>query len=77
MKRRNTWGKIKEMKYRITLIEHEEGVSVSCPALPGCHSQGSTRDEAVENIKDAIREWLAAESDEAESVSVSEVEVTV
>jgi predicted RNase H-like HicB family nuclease len=52
------------MKYRVTLIEHEDGVSVSCPALRGCHSQGKTREEALTNIKEAIREWLAAESDE-------------
>jgi len=31
------------MRYRVTLIEHEDGVSVSCPALRGCHSQGKTR----------------------------------
>lgn len=65
------------MKYQITMIEHEEGVSVSCPSLPGCHSQGATREEALENIKDAIREWLAAQTDEAEKVTISEVEVTV
>ena len=65
------------MKYQITLIEHEEGIAVSCPSLPGCHSQGGTREEALENIKDAIREWLAAETDEAENVTVSEVEVTI
>src|SRR6266404_1595926 len=32
------------MKYRGTLIKHEDGVSVSCPALRGCHSQGKTRE---------------------------------
>ena len=38
------------MQYRIILRESEEGWSVSCPALPGCHSQGASRVEAVENI---------------------------
>jgi predicted RNase H-like HicB family nuclease len=65
------------MKYRVTLIEHEEGVSVSCPALRGCHSQGKTREEALANIQEAIREWLAAEADEAKLFKVSEAEVAI
>ena len=47
------------MKYRVVLIESEEGYAVSCPALRGCHSQGSTVDEALANIKEAILDWLA------------------
>jgi len=46
------------MKYKVILVESEEGFAVSCPQLRGCHSQGETIDEALENIKDAIREWL-------------------
>jgi predicted RNase H-like HicB family nuclease len=61
-------------EYRVTLIEHEEGVSVSCPALKGCHSQGQTREEALVNIREAIREWLAAE---AKLFKVSEAVVAV
>jgi len=63
--------------YRVTLIEHDDGVSVSCPALKGCHSQGRTREEALENIREAIREWLAAEADEARLFKVSDAEVAV
>jgi predicted RNase H-like HicB family nuclease len=65
------------MKYRVTLIEHEEGVSVSCPALRGCHSQGKNREEALVNIKEAIREWLAAETDESKLFKISEAEVAI
>jgi predicted RNase H-like HicB family nuclease len=33
---------------------------ISCPSLPGCHSQGKTQAEALENIKDAIAGYIAA-----------------
>ena len=45
---------------------------MSCPVLPGCHSQGTTREEAVENIKTAIREWLQVEAEEAGVTKVEE-----
>jgi len=51
------------MKYRIVLIETEEGYSVGCPSLPGCWSQGSTRAEALLNIQDAIREVLEVQEE--------------
>lgn len=50
------------MKYRIVLIKSDEGYSVSCPALPGCRSQGKNESEAIANIGDAIREYLAAKA---------------
>ncbi|MCX7011758.1 MAG: type II toxin-antitoxin system HicB family antitoxin [Candidatus Sumerlaeota bacterium] len=52
------------MQYRVVLIESEEGFAIRCPALKGCHSQGRTKEEALENIREAIREWLGAEKDE-------------
>lgn len=52
------------MQYRVVVIESDEGFAVSCPALPGCHSQGATHDEALANIREAIVLWLeVAEED--------------
>jgi predicted RNase H-like HicB family nuclease len=52
------------MKYSVTLVESAEGWAVWCDALPGCCSQGATRDEAMANIREAIAEYLAARSAE-------------
>lgn len=46
--------------YHITMVESDEGVAVWCDDLPGCCSQGETRTAAVANIKEAIREYMAA-----------------
>lgn len=52
------------MTFMITITTDEDGmVIVECPAIPGCVSQGATRDEAERNITDAIRETLAARRD--------------
>ena len=48
------------MRYKVVLHRTEEGISVSVPALPGCWSEGDTEPEALANIQDAIREYLAA-----------------
>ena len=47
------------MKFRIIIEQDENGVYVvTCPALPGCISQGKNREEALANIKDAIQGYL-------------------
>lgn len=49
------------MQYRILIEQDEGGIFVAeCPALPGCISQGRTRKEALENIQDAIRGYIAS-----------------
>jgi predicted RNase H-like HicB family nuclease len=48
------------MQYPVILEHSEEGFAVSVPGLPGCHSQGATEQEALENIADAIREYRLA-----------------
>jgi len=65
------------MNYKVRLQESEEGYSVSCPGLPGCWSQGATEEEALENIRDAIQEYLAAVDELVKDADVREVEVTV
>ena len=47
------------MKFRIVIEQDEDGAFVaSCPSLPGCHSQGSTRSEAMANIREAMVGYL-------------------
>ncbi|MFP4282129.1 MAG: type II toxin-antitoxin system HicB family antitoxin [Opitutales bacterium] len=65
------------MNYRVRLIESEEGWAVSCLDLPGCHSQGDTREEALENIREAIRLWLEVEAEECGVKSIEATEVIV
>lgn len=65
------------MRYRIAVHRSEEGFSVSVPGLPGCWSQGATDVEAVENIKDAIREYLAVVEEQLQGEEIREIEVAV
>ena len=65
------------MKYRIALRQTEEGYSVSCPALPGCWSQGATEQEAVDNIRSAIQEYLAARDEVFRDGEIRQLEITV
>lgn len=59
------------MKYRVVLQESDEGFAASAPALPGCHSQGLTEPEALENIADAVREYLAAREELARDAGLT------
>jgi predicted RNase H-like HicB family nuclease len=45
----------------------DRGFVVSVPALPGCWSQGATRDEAMANIREAIQGWLEAAQEKCDS----------
>ena len=47
------------MKYRVLIEQDEDGMYVAeVPSLPGCISQGQTREEAVENVREAIAAYL-------------------
>ena len=69
------------MKYPVILIPSEEGFAVGCPALPGCWSQGKTREDALTNIREAIQLWLEVAQEDARNEAGREAgtlaEVTV
>jgi predicted RNase H-like HicB family nuclease len=65
------------VRYRIALHKADEGYSVSVPGLPGCWSQGATEEEAVENIRDAIREYLSVVEEQLRGEDVREIEVSL
>ena len=69
-----------QMNLKVVIEEDTEdgGFIVSCPALPGCHSEGETVEEALVNIKDAIQGCLAVLNKRAQlSQSVRVMEITV
>jgi len=70
------------MKFAITFEQGEGGyIVVSCPILPGCHSQGRTKEEAIANIREAIQAYIASMRKHVEPIpfitEVEEVEVAV
>ena len=69
------------MIFHVSLETAEDGwIVATCPALPGCVSQGRDEKEALENIKEAITAWMWAEDQKAVSSMPAEappVSVTV
>ncbi|MBI5596999.1 MAG: type II toxin-antitoxin system HicB family antitoxin [Elusimicrobia bacterium] len=63
--------------YHAVLETTEMGYTVHCPELRGCWSQGRTKEEALENIKDAIETYLASMKDVLRKKDVRTVKVTV
>jgi predicted RNase H-like HicB family nuclease len=61
-----------QRRYTVILEPDEPGYHVYCPILPGCHSCGDTIDEAVENIKDAIRLYCEVLAEDGKPVPVEE-----
>jgi len=65
------------MRFRVVITYDPEyrGYVVDVPELVGCMSQGKTLDEALNNIKDAIKGWLSVEKKHGRSVTTGENEV--
>lgn len=69
---------IKLMKFNVILDRDEDGVwIVECPSIPGCVSQGETREQALENIKDAIALCLQVRSERGLPLTVETHQVEV
>jgi predicted RNase H-like HicB family nuclease len=67
------------LKFTVTIDRDEDGVwVVECPSIPGCVSQGATKDEAIENIKDAIKLCLEVRAERGIPLTIEsrQVEVT-
>ena len=68
------------MKFIVTLDRDEDGVWIAeCPSIPGCVSQGSTREEAMENVREAIAACLEVRAERGIPLTVETrlVEVSV
>jgi predicted RNase H-like HicB family nuclease len=72
------------MKYQFTVVveRDEDGVFIaSCPALQGCYSQGDTYEQALENLKDAIKLHIEARQSLGEpipiEIAIDRIEINV
>ena len=66
------------MKFLTVLDRDEDGVwIVECPSIPGCISQGSTRDEAVANIREAITACLEVRAERGMPLTIETQQVEV
>lgn len=66
------------MTFMVTIDRDEDGVwIVECPSIPGCVSQGETREEALVNVKDAIAGCLAVRSERGLPLTIETRQVEV
>ncbi len=66
------------MVFNVVLERDEDGIwIVECPSIPGCVSQGETKDEAVENIKDAIKVCLEVRAEKGMPLTIETRQVEV
>ncbi|HLM58621.1 MAG TPA: type II toxin-antitoxin system HicB family antitoxin [Pyrinomonadaceae bacterium] len=66
------------MVFNVTIDRDEDGVwIVECPSIPGCVSQGATKEEALENVKDAIRGCLQVRAEKGYPLTIETRQVEV
>ncbi|HEY4485390.1 MAG TPA: type II toxin-antitoxin system HicB family antitoxin [Nitrospiria bacterium] len=65
------------VKYTVVIYKSPHGYHVACPALSGCVSQGNSLSQALDNIKEAIREYLIMIKKETRNKMTAEVQVAV
>jgi predicted RNase H-like HicB family nuclease len=66
------------LKLLVTLFQDEDGVFVAeCPSIPGCVSQGETEEEAMKNVREAIRECLEVRAERGMPLTVTTREVEI
>jgi len=69
---------VSRVKYVVTIDRDEDGTYVvECPSIPGCVSQGRTEQEAIDNIKDAIKQCLSVRAERGMPLTVSMHQVEV
>ena len=66
------------MKFNVTIDRDEDGVwVVECPAIPGCVSQGKTKEEALANVEDAIRLCLEVRAERGLPLTIETRQIAV
>ena len=66
------------MRFNVTLDRDEDGIwIVECPSIPDCISQGQTKDEALENIKDAIYQCLQVRAEHGLPLTIETRQIEV
>ncbi len=68
---------LNKMKWKVTLQKEDEWCVVQCPRLPGCVSQGKTKEEALANIKEAIQGYIESLKKDGEDIPPTEEVVEV
>ena len=63
------------MRYQVNLNKTEKGYTILCPALPGCWTMGDTEEEALKNIKDAIKTYIEKNHEGARTAEFYYIEV--